>query len=156
MSKSAPAFSIPLHRLRANQRPRLWLRPCVTHVRVFGEPAQDLHLQIITTAYLAGQPHVLWDLIECGEFFPLDVGHWSGIAVENLHSAGCAPCISATAMQNIDPSVHDCQNKSLTIGRTGSPDSLHFNDRHVLLPSPTSIRRADRCVQMLPAAYAHP
>src|SRR5687768_12401641 len=98
MSKSEPEFSMPRHRLRANQGPRLWLRPCVTHVWVLGKPAQDLHLQIITTTYLAGEPHVLWDLIECGEFVPLDVGHWSGVAAENLHSAGRAPRISATAM----------------------------------------------------------
>jgi hypothetical protein len=111
---------------------------------------------MFATAYLAGQPHVLWDLIKCGELVALDVGHWSGIAVENLHSARRAPRIAAAAMQNIDAGVHDRQHKPLTIGRARSPDSLHLNDRHELLPSPISIRRADRCVQILPAAHAHP
>jgi hypothetical protein len=137
---------MPLHRLRANQGPRLWLRSGVPHVWIFGEPAQDFHPQIITTADLAGKPHVLWNLVECGEFVALDVGHWSGIAVENLHSARRAPRIAAAAMQDIDPGVHDGQNKSLAIARARTSDTFHLNECHELLPSPILICPEDQCV----------
>jgi hypothetical protein len=120
------------------------LRSRVTHVWIFGKPAQDSHPQIIATANLAGQPHVRWEFIERGQLVALDVGHRSGITVENLHSARRAPCIAAAAMQDIDPGVHDGQHESLTVGRARSSDSLHLNDRHELLPSPILIRAAVR------------
>src|SRR5215207_6439818 len=143
MSKSGPGFSMPQLRLRANQGPCLWLRPGVTHVWIFGKPAQDSHSQIIATAYLAGEPHVLRNLIEGGEFVALDVGHRSWITVQDLHPARRAPRISATTMQDVDSSVHDGQHQSLPIECAGSSDFLHLNDRHESLPSPIPTISAD-------------
>jgi hypothetical protein len=111
------------------------LRPGVTHVWIFGQPTQDSHPQIIATSDLAGEPHVLGDLVERGEFVALDVGHRSWITIQNLHPARRAPRITATSMQDVDPSVHDGQHQSLTIRGAGSSDPLHLNDRHELLPS---------------------
>jgi hypothetical protein len=119
------------------------LRPGVTHVWIFGEPAQDSHPQIITTADLAGEPHVLRNLIEGGEFVALDVGHRSWITVQDLHSTRRTARISAATMQDIDPGGHNCQDKSLAIGRACSSDSLHLNDRHESLSSSIPIRSVD-------------
>jgi hypothetical protein len=119
------------------------LRPGVTHVWIFGKPAQDSHPQIITTADLAGEPHVLRNLIEGGEFVALDVGHRSWITIQDLHPARRAPRISATTMQDIDSSVHDGQHQALTIERARSSDSVHLNDCHESFPSPFPNRSAN-------------
>ena len=83
------------------------------------------------------------DLIERGEFVALDVGHRSWITIQNLHPARRAPRISATSMQDVDPSVHDGQYQSLTIGGAGSSDPFHLNDCHESLPSPIPNSSAD-------------
>jgi hypothetical protein len=141
------------HRLGANQGPALWLRPGVTHVWIFGKPAQDSHPQIVTTADLAGEPHVLRNLIEGGEFVALDVGHRSCITVQDLHPARRAPRISTTTMQDVNSGVHDGQHESLTIECAGSSDSLHLNDRHESLPSPIPNFWADPTTEILPAGF---
>jgi hypothetical protein len=119
------------------------LRPRVTHFWIFREAAQYSHPQFIAASHLAGEPHILRDLIECGQFFALDVGHRSWITVEDLHSARRTARISAATMQDIDPGGHDRQDKSLTVGRAGSSNSLHLNDRHESLPSSISNRSVD-------------
>ena len=143
MSKSGPGFSKSRRCLGTNQGPGLWLRPRITHVRIFGKPAQDSHAQIVTASDLAGEPHVLRDLIECGEFVALDVGHRSWITCQDLHPARRAPRISTTSMQDVDPCVHDGEHQSLTIGGAGSSDPLHLNDCHESLPSPIPNYSAD-------------
>jgi hypothetical protein len=119
------------------------LRPGVTHIWIFGKPTQDSHPQIIATSDLAGQPHVLRDLIECGKFVAFDVSHWSWITFQDLHPACRAPRISTTSMQDIDSGVHDGEHQPLTIGGAGFPDPLHLNDCHESLPSPIPNCSAD-------------
>jgi hypothetical protein len=119
------------------------LRPRVTHFWIFREAAQYSHPQFIAASHLAGEPHILRDLIECGQFVALDVGHRSWITVQDLHSTRRTARISAATMQDIDPGGHNCQDKSLAIGRACSSDSLHLNDRHESLPSSIPIRSVD-------------
>src|SRR5829696_3310490 len=121
---------------RANERPRLGLRTRITHVRVFGESAQDFHSQVVTASHLAGEPHVRRNLIECGELVTLGISHRAWIAIQNLHSARRAPRIAAATMQDIDPRVHDGQYQSLTLLRAGPSNSLHLDHRHESLTSP--------------------
>ena len=95
--------------------------PASRHVRIFGRGGAGSHAQVIAAANLAGQPHVLRDLIECGELVALGIGHRTRIAIQNLHSARRAARVAAATMQDIDPGVHDGQHQSLAVLCAGLP-----------------------------------
>jgi len=82
--------------------------------------------------HLTRKPHIRRHILDARQAFRFGRGHRSGITSQNLHPAGRATSISATAMQDIDSTLFERQNETasrLGNDRVGLP--FNHDDRHV-------------------------
>jgi hypothetical protein len=105
-------------------------RSRVRHIGVVAQAPQDADCQVVSNLYLAGKAQVFRHLVEPPEPFDFRLCFRRGLPFYYLDSAGRAPRVSPTTVQDVDPRVLDREDQAPSVRTRRLANTFDSDNRH--------------------------